>query len=189
MFSMLYTLATVVLSVLPITDIDGRTKGSAVLLDHKTVLTVAHATGPVRTAVFLRCGTDDIVGIVTKREPVYDLATLELQQPCKSEPFITLAATDAENGTSVTVEGFPQRVYKRVTTEVLSTRLSWLPPRIAGFGYTFFAMMLATPLAPGTSGGPVFANGELVGIVHGYTDTEGVAIPLRTIKRFLASNN
>ncbi len=177
--------------VIPITNADGLVMASGVVLNAFTVLTAAHAVGPERSAVFLTCGTVDVVGLVTKRAPATDLALITLMQPCRQLPFVELADKAPDQGDEVDIAGYP------------ASKLHFCKGTVKGYGLFeqrqvsgafWIAMLVAADVRPGNSGGPVLSkNGKLVGIVHGFhTHAEGkpaVVIPLNAVAQFLAEGS
>ena len=198
---MLFVLATLLLNAVPakehvlaIKDPAGsHVIASAVLLNKFTALTAAHAVGPERSAVFLQCGADDVSAVVSKRGRMHDLALLTLMQPCEDVVPVSLAAEDPVAETPVSIDGYPSGAHTHTKGKIKSYGLFSLPAKVFGPGVLWIAMVLEADVRPGNSGGPVLANGKLVGIVHGYHESAegkpGIAVPLAAIVQFLSSDS
>lgn len=178
--------------VMPITTSDGRITASAVLLDRFTVMTAAHAVGDERTVVFLRCGTEDVAGVVRKRARVHDLALITLYRPCVSVQTVELANEKPDEGITVVFEGYPSGRLTHSKAIVRGYSMFLLSQAILGPGIFWGAMVIEGDVRPGHSGGPVFAKGKLVGIIHGYHESvegkPGIIVPLSAIAQFIATS-
>jgi S1-C subfamily serine protease len=177
--------------VLPITTSDGAISASGVLLDRFTVLTAAHTVGAEQSTVFLRCGEAAVAGVVTKRAKAHDLALIHLYTPCYDVQAAELAHDAPEEGCDVRFDGYPSGVLKHGTGRIRGYSLFSLKKQLGlGPGIFWVAMVIDGDVRPGNSGGPVFANGKLVGIVHGYHESTegkpGVVVPLSAIAQFLS---
>ncbi len=177
-------------SVMPITNADGLVNASGVLLNNYLVLTAAHAVGPENTTVFLNCGEEGTVGLVTKRAVTMDLALITLLQPCRGIAPLELGDRPPEDGEEVSVAGYPSRKLAHATGKVQGYRLFGHKSQRGVF---WLAMVFSADVRPGNSGGPVISKfGKLVGIVHGFDTAApgkpGIAVPLGAIAQFLAES-
>jgi len=178
--------------VLPITSVRGSVLATAVLLDKWTALTAAHAVWPLRTVVFLRCGDDDVAGVVSKRGKVHDLATIQLYQPCNKVLPVELAAQDATEGDEISFVGYPGGKFAEGKGKVRGFAMFSVKQRVAGGGLFWIGLMLDADIRPGNSGGPIFAkDGKLVGVAHGFHEgiegKPGIGVTLPAIIEFLTS--
>lgn len=173
--------------VIPITNVDGKTTASGVLLNKFTVLTVAHAVGAQRDAVFLRCGEADIAGAVVRKDSTGDIALISLYQPCTDVAPLQLADKAPGPDDAIELVGYPGGELTHTRAKVRSYGMLPVASKLGAF---WIALVIDGDVRPGNSGGPVINQfGKLVGIVHGYHENmpgkPGVAIPLTAIVRFL----
>lgn len=178
--------------VMPITNADGTIVASAALLNKWTAITAAHAVGEVRTVVFLRCGEEDVAGVVSRRARVHDLALIQLLQPCSEVTPVELAREEPVEGEDITFEGYPSGKLEHGHGKVRGFAMFAVRERRAGGGLFWIGLVLSADVRPGNSGGPVLSkSGKLVGVVHGYHEPTvgkpGVAVALPAIAQFLAS--
>lgn len=176
--------------VLPITSSRGNVLATAVLLDKWTALTASHAVGPLRTVVFLRCGDEDVAGVVTRRGKVQDLALIQLYQPCTNVMPVELAAEDLTEGDDVSFVGYPGGKLSHGKAKVRGFAMFAVKRQVAGGGLFWIGVMIDGDVRPGNSGGPIFTkDGKVCGLVHGYHEaTEGkpgIAVTLSAIIEFL----
>lgn len=188
---MLLSLLAVTEPVIPITNVDGKTTASGVLLNKFTVLTVAHAVGEQREVVFVRCGDDDIAGSVVRKDVIGDMALIRLYQECTEVQSLSLADKAPIPNDNVEIAGYPAGALKHAHAKVRHYKLFPVANRL---GYFWIALVFDGVVRPGNSGGPVINQfGKLVGIVHGYDENSpgrpGVAIPLNAIINFLRDQN
>ncbi len=176
--------------VLPIVSVRGNVLATGTLLDKWTVLTASHAVGEERTIVFLRCGEQDVAGVVSRRGKVQDLALITLNQACQDVMPAELSTEDVAEGSDITFVGYPTGKLTRSTGKVKGFAMFAVKSRVAGSGLFWIGLLFDGDVRPGNSGGPVFAkNGKLVGIIHGYHEASegkpGIGIPLSAIVEFL----
>lgn len=114
---------------------------------------------------------------IIRQSPEFDLAMLLV--PKAQFPVATLAESSPEQGTAVRAIGFPNNQPLTVKTSRL-------------LGKTQMCLAVAPCLALeqgtityGNSGGPLEANGQVIGITQGELRDE-VAIPVEQIRQFLA---
>jgi S1-C subfamily serine protease len=96
------------------------------------------------------------------------------------------AAGDPPPGTTVYVTGYPEGDQLTVTSGTVATVTS-----MAGIGVSGPILELAAKVEPGNSGSPLLdATGQLVGVVFAIdtANGDGLAMPLSTLRRFLAAD-
>ncbi len=177
--------------VLPITTSTGATTATAFLIDKFSALTAAHAVGAERTVVFLKCGDEEVAGVVSRRGKAHDLALITLYKACNAVQPVTLASEEPEEGDAITFDGYPSGSLKHNVGKVRTYGLFAIKKQLGlGPGIFWVAMLVDGDIRPGNSGGPVFVKGKLVGVVHGYHDSTegkpGVVVPLAAIVQFLS---
>ncbi len=178
-------------SVVPIMNAYDKVTASGVLINPRTMLTVAHAVGPVGSIVFTQCGDDALAGQVTRKATGHDLALVTLFQRCLNVKIADLASDEPLDGDDVTIEGYPNRALTHTPAKVVAYRFYPVVNPQFGSPLLWIGMTLGGEVRAGSSGGPVFTKGgKLCGVIHGYSETmigkPGVAVPLRAIVSFLS---
>lgn len=122
---------------------------------------------------------DEFDSELIDQAPGMDLALLLV--PDVKLPIATLAETSPAEGTPVQAIGFPNNQPLTIRDSILLGRTYTclaLPPCLA---------IQQGTITHGNSGGPLEANGEIVGITQGET-TEEIAIPIEQVHQFLAGD-
>ncbi len=140
----------------------GSIKASAVLIHKQAALTAAHATDDTGSFATLQCPNGTVIGLVTRRSALLDLAIIEFDEPCDA-PVAELAGYNPAVGIPVTVVGYPGGEFRTVTIGIVSTY-----EMIQSAAVPRYALLSDAKIFPGSSGGPVFNdNGQIVGLVTG----------------------
>ena len=163
--------------------------GSGVILDGGFLITNAHVvTYAQRIEVQPNGSTDRFEAEIAYLSFDDDLALLRLEDTSFFETFpsVALARVLPAVGSEVEVAGFPTGGDELSKTSGIVSRLLYR----RGDGFTGLAIQVDAPINEGNSGGPVFQDGEVVGIAfqknkEAQTDNVGYLIPTETVQRFL----
>jgi S1-C subfamily serine protease len=164
--------------------VDDNIIATGALVAKNLVLTSAHAVHSPLQA--FGCGTTLTAGILVKIDMENDLALFTLKERCDQVIVSKLATTEAEEGTWLSIQGYPGQV-RRTTSGIAASY------EVIGIDHPQRLLVMDLVVAGGNSGGPVLdAKGLLTGIVLGkacyqpnHTSCYGLAVPLKTIKAFL----
>ncbi|MEL6110865.1 MAG: serine protease, partial [Planctomycetota bacterium] len=137
--------------------------GSGVVLSPTRVLTNHHVVASTTdVSISLDGQSDRLSGTVFASSPGLDLALIELEEPLSEEivPLQVAEATPAA-GDKIQVFGYPKGGDSLSITEGVVSRLEHVRYRYNTFG---LRTQIDAPLNSGNSGGPMIADGKIVGI-------------------------
>lgn len=168
----------------------GMPVATATPLTKRILLTNAHVVkGTDSIIIIIQCVEKVIPGVVMAVAPNFDLAIVNLEEPCEEAEPNDLAGSNLPVGQQVWVVGFPVGHFSVKSGIVSQYRGVQNPSDI-----TIASGFTDAQIIPGNSGGPVIdSSGKLVGIVFGRlcvgfqdaTTCEGVFIPASTIRKFV----
>ena len=137
--------------------------GSGVVLSPTRVLTNHHVVASTTdVSISLDGQSDRISGTVYASSPGLDLALIELEEPLGDEIVpLEVAEKTPEAGDKIQVFGYPKGGDSLSITEGVVSRLEHVRYRYNTFG---LRTQIDAPLNSGNSGGPMIADGKVVGI-------------------------
>ncbi len=164
-------------------------KASAFLIGERMAMTAAHATGKLGTFQPLKCGTKIVIGVVTKRSELVDLAVVEFDESCGAV-VTKLADRDVKVGAPIGILGWPGGRFLMFTRGVASSYESVHTQ----FGARF-SLLSDVAIFFGNSGGAVFDEQQrVVGVAVGrlcFDDDDqpgqcyASVVPVSLVKLFL----
>lgn len=162
--------------------------GTGFFVDPSHVLTNAHVVGSQKNVMLTIYPTGEepqfIVGTVVSRDPVGDLALIEVPER-PHQPTLPLAKKAPPPGTGVVVIGFPYSQWRAskgtITGETTASSLF--------SSHRGSLTQTDAPIGPGNSGGPVISlqTKEVVGMASSHiveSDGMGFAIPATSLQEF-----
>lgn len=154
--------------------------GSGVYLGHGQVLTAAHV---VQNRATVRAGASRVAGHVVRRDPIKDLALLELDGELEL-PAAAVRDSPARVGERVYAAGAPGESYVQLSSGIVSAVVDQ---------DSVTRVQTDAAVNPGNSGGPLLdESGEVLGIVVTKSaDDEGIgwATAASEVEQFLAEDS
>lgn len=167
----------------------GEASGSGVIIDGNRILTNAHVVNYARRVLVQpNQSSDKYEAEVVAIAHGIDLAVLELEDESFFEeyPAATLSAELPRIGGTVTALGYPLGGEALSITEGIVSRIEHTGYKGDTLG---LRIQVDVALNPGNSGGPVFMDGQVIGLVFsGIPSAEniGYVIPTDEVEMFLA---
>ncbi|MEO1529779.1 MAG: trypsin-like peptidase domain-containing protein [Planctomycetota bacterium] len=161
--------------------------GSGVVLSPTRVLTNHHVVAATTdVSISLDGQSDRVSGRVFASSPGLDLALIELEEPLSDEIVpLEVAKESPAAGDKIQVFGYPKGGDSLSITEGVVSRMEHVRYRYNTFG---LRTQIDAPLNNGNSGGPMIANGKIVGIAFSGLSSSndiGYAISCEEIKTAL----
>jgi S1-C subfamily serine protease len=161
--------------------------GSGCIIDGKRILTNAHVVSDQTFIQVRRAGSADrYVAQVQAVSHELDLALLEVPNDAFFEGAVPVELGSLPAiGDPVTALGFPSGGTRITITEGIVSRIER-----AYYSHSYFdnlACQIDAAINPGSSGGPVIADGKIVGVAFqtGSGENVGYVIPAPVVKHFL----
>lgn len=166
--------------------------GSGVVISGNKILTNAHVVIHA-SQVYVQPyqSADKIPANITGIAPGIDLAILEIEDRdfFKEYPSLKMADIIPQPGEKVNAYGYPMGGTGLSITEGIVSRIEFRPYYYETSG---LRIQVDAALNPGNSGGPVMANGKMIGLVFSgmrKADNIGYLIPVEEIKLFVDDMN
>jgi S1-C subfamily serine protease len=132
--------------------------GTGFYIEPQRIITNAHVVGSTRTISLESVNGDKFTGVVKKLDIGRDLALIEVARPGLP---LELAGHIVRQGDTVEALGHPKELYFSLTRGIVSALRR---QRLAAGADHVQVIQMDTTIAPGNSGGPLFAKDKVIGI-------------------------